>query len=48
MIVRYGSDVGIGRDIPLALADALGVERQRTIRRNSGNRNGGPNDEPER
>jgi uncharacterized protein len=26
VIVRYGSDVGIDRDIPLALADALGVD----------------------
>ncbi len=26
VIVRYGSDVGIARDIPLALADALGVD----------------------
>ncbi|MDZ5621145.1 UPF0182 family protein [Nocardioides sp. HM23] len=28
VIVRYGADVGIGRDIPLALADALGLEAQ--------------------
>ncbi len=44
VIVRFGSDVGIGRDIPSALADALGVAI------NEGNVDdpgGSPDDDPE-
>lgn len=41
VIVRYGSDVGIGRNIPSALADALGVEIDEPDPNDNGNNGNG-------